>query len=429
MPKSRSLLLTSFYLSILTSTFLLFPFPAHAATDPQLATTSATAKIPSTSPSAGDNTPPTLPILISPVDGTVTGDNRPEFVWTRSTDPNGNTVLYTLYLNGVASYLGISNIGNSIGTGYTSRLDGNQIKLLPTSSLTDGAYNWYVTASDPSNNTSQSTVWNLTIDTTAPYISITDIDTYRNLTLDSSHPELFAGLSFDIPGPKDVYFTIHSESWSTVTLQFFSPDNVLLYQSNWPVDGTGVIYPYQHLALGTYKLSVTAFDHGGNTTALPEFTMVISQSQISIPIPDVPGLPGLPPALNIPYTIPSLPATVSQITSRLPLSLALLPLLALASMALLLFVWRRRYNIILTDKQGNPLSNTIIYHSIPTDKSIYTKVYVTRKDPISYELVPLDLGKLYIRHLSRYSTLTVRTSTATHILSISRKAKLYTIIL
>lgn len=403
----------------------------HASTDPQYATSSATATIPSTTTTVnpGDTTAPTTPILISPTDGTHTSDDTPEFVWSQSSDPNGNTVTYTFYLNGVATYLGISNIGNSAGVGYTSRIDAGQIKLTPNTGHSDGTYNWYVVASDPSNNSSTSTQWNLTIDRLAPIITITDIDSYHDLALSSNTPESFEGLNFDINGSKDVVFTIISEPWSTLTLQFVNADNELISQQTIVLDSSGTTYPSTFLLAGIYTLSISAYDLASNTTALPPFTLTITEAQITVPLP---GLPGLPQDLNLKLPtnpVSSLPATISQVSSRFTLSDIIYTSLALALLWLLVLLWRKKFNIILLDIAGHPLTNTIVYHSIPTVRSKQTQILVSKHDPLSYSLSKHNHGKLYIPKLSRYSTLTVRTTTATHVLSISTAQKVYKITL
>ena len=434
MPKSSSLFLASLvlisaaYLS--PTTYDLIPH-AHASTDPQYATSSATASIVDTTPvvSPGDTTPPSIPILITPVDGTATSDDTPEFTWSQSSDPNGNTVTYTFYLNGIATYLGISNVGNSAGVGYTSRIDAGQIKLTPTGGYSDGSYNWYVVASDPSNNSSSSTQWNLIIDRIAPTISFTDLDTYHDLTLSSNTPESFEGLNFDINGSKDIVFTVTSEPWSTLTLQILNENNELVSQQTVVVDGTGIAYPHTILLTGVYTIAISAYDLASNTTALPSFTLTVIDAQITVPLPDIPGLPD---DLNIKLpTTPtsSLPATISQVSSRVSLSSLIFPLLAVAILGMLYFLWYKKPNIILVDLDGNPLTNTIIYHSIPTNKYQNNPILVTKREPISYSLFDRDMGRLYIPRLSRYSTLTIRTSTATHILSISTVQKIYRITL
>lgn len=405
--------------------FLLIGLMVHPV---YAASTTPTASIPNLA-IVGDTEPPSIPILVRPVDSAVTGDNHPEFVWKMSTDAGSNTIYYTLYLDGQSTYLGISGSGNSSGTGYTARIEGNEIKLLPSTALSDGIHHWYVTATDSSGNTSSSTTWGLTIDTTSPDILITDIDIYHNLSLSSNTPEVFENLSFDIAGPKDIYFTISAESWSTVTLQFYDTSNDLIAQSSWPVAAQGVIYPYQHLGIGTYVVAVSAVDPGGNATALPDFRLNVTQAQISVPLP---ALPGLPPSYNIPYsplTIASLPATVSQITTRFNLSSIIIILLAVLLALLLIIVWYKKYNLILIDSKGNPLSNTIVYHSIPTYHTTKSHILLSKHDPISYELTKFSDGKLYVQRLGRYSTLTVRTTSATHILSMSSNQKVYRLVL
>lgn len=256
-----------------------------ASTDPQISTPSATATVPSFVVES-DQVAPSAPVLLRPTDHAVTGDPRPELVWRHSTDEDSNTVLYTLYLNGVATFLGISGTGNSSGNGFTARVEAGDIRLLPTTSLLDGVYTWRVDAYDLSGNSSHSTTWSFTIDSTA---------------------------------------------------------------------------------------------------------------------------------------LTHLPATISQIDSRLRLSYYLAIPLAIAIIILLIIIWRRRDNLILLNAQLHPLHSAIIYHSIPNQKSDL------------YHLGPSDHGRLHIPHLGRYSTLTIRQQGSelctTHILSISGHSRLYTIVL
>ncbi len=423
MPKSRYILLT-------IALILFAPIPSVSAnTDPQNSTPPATATVPvtTTTVSPGDTTAPTVPILVSPQDGSHSNDNTPDFVWTQSSDPNGNTVFYTFHLNGVATYLGISNIGNSAGNGYTARIDSGQVILTPTSGMSDGVYNWYVEAIDPSNNKARSTQWNLTIDTQAPSISITDISDHHELTLTSTRPEDFEGLNFDISGAGDIPFTIYTEPYATITLQITDASGTLVSQTTWPSDSSGLVYPHVTLLEGVYTVSISAYDQAAITTALPDFTITVATPQITVPLPDVPGLPE---DINIPIKTPSfdsLPATISQVSSRLSSALLPLALLAAGILALLFAIWKRKSNIILTDLKGMPLTNTIVYHSIPTSRSPYSAVYTTKHAPISFTLADGDLGRLHIPRLSRYSTLTIKTQDSIHILSIARKSKLYTI--
>lgn len=391
-----------------------------ANTAPQSATVSATATIPSLAVSI-DEDAPTPPILIRPVDGSYIADNTPEFVWNQSTDPNGNTILYTLYLNGVATYLGISNLGNSAGNGYVASLDGVEVRLIPTSSLPDGEYSWYVTASDLSGNTSRSQTWHLVIDTHAPPLTLVDLDHYHL-------PDITSGSNFDVDGPKDVYFTLSSDPLVSILLTI-TPDNLPTYPYHLVgvTNVDGLLYLYQHLEPGVYQITITGTDRAHNETALPEFMLTIHQAQLIIP-----GIPGVTPSHVIPYTpysLPSLPATISLISSRYSLASLIYLMLAVALLILLIILWKRRDNIILLDQQGRPLSNTVVYHSLPTTRTTQTGILATNREPLSYSLTHDMHGRIYIPRLNRYSTLTIRTQDALYILSLSAKRSLYTIIL
>ncbi len=115
-----------------------------------------------------DITAPTIPILISPPNASVTDNSSPEFVWRQSTDGNSNTVIYTLYLNNVLIYPNILDSGNTTASNYSTRQEGDTIHLTPTYALSDGTYSWYVVARDLSLNSSRSATWHFTLDTSIP---------------------------------------------------------------------------------------------------------------------------------------------------------------------------------------------------------------------------------------------------------------------
>jgi len=235
---------------------------------------------------APDTTAPTIPILISPSDTTTTENSSPTFVWRRSVDPNGNTVIYTLFLNDIPTYLQILDTGNTTSSNYTTHLDEANLLLTPTYALSDHTYSWYVTASDLSGNTSRSATWSFTLDTTLP-------------------------------------------------------------------------------------------------------PLVATVTQIS-------------------------PTTYRQ-------TLMTYLLLALVIVILLIFIWKRRYNLILLNPQFLPIHHATISHSVPNQTS---KIYYPKAN---------SHGRLYLPHLSRYSTLSIRVQDekvcTTCLLSISVKCKLYTLIL
>ena len=402
---------------------LLAPSAAFAGTDPKTSSPYATASIPALA-ALGDTQAPSIPILIRPEGSTITSDNTPEYVWNGSTDPNGNTVLYTLYRDSVATYLGISNLGNSAGVGYTARLEAGDLYLTPSSALPDGTYHWHVTASDLSGNASQSTIWGFTIDTLAPKLSVVDLDTYHE-------PVITEGANFDIDGPKDIYFTVLSDPFITIQVSLSSPEsNVYHLTSN--TNSAGLATFHLNLALGTHSLALLAIDGAMNTTTLPDFTLTLNQAAITLPLP---ALPGLPPSLSLPYTPYSptaLTATIAQLSSpSYRLASIIYILLSLGIIGLLIILKRRRFNLILFDSALRPLHHATIYHSwvhTPGVKGSHTPGVL-----FLYHLTPADHGRLYIPHLGRYSTLTIRLQTkqlcTVYVLSICAKQRVYTLVL
>lgn len=393
-----------------------------AATDPQSATVSATATVPSASANPSDNMPPYPIILISPTDGSVTNLSRPEFIWHQTSDPNSNTIFYTVLINGVATYLGISNTGNTQQSNFVSHIGDGNIYLNPTVDLPVGKYNWQVVATDLSSNQTNSASWHFTIDQTPPSLQIIDIDgIYHN-------PTIIEGSNFDLAGPQDINFAISTEPWATISLKIYELDNTIpIYSQSYPTDSSGLIYPSYSLNTGIYTIEVTSFDHAGYTTTLPLFSLTLTKLTYNLPIPAIPGITQ-PTTISYSFpSIPSLPATISQIKSNIYLPVYAYILLAVAIIALLIYIWYRRPNILIIDTITNkPIRSIKIYHSAPTTK--HHGIYVTNQDPLLYELTPNSHGLAHINHLGRLSTLTLRTpDNRTLILSISLSQRFYTL--
>ncbi len=392
---------------------IIAPITVSASTDPQSATVSATATVPSASSNPSDSTSPYPIILISPNDGAVTNQPRPELVWRQTSDPDSNAILYTVYLNGVATYLGVSNTGNTQQSNFVSHIGDGNIYLSPTVDLSEGSYNWQVKATDPSSNISQSTTWNFVIDRTPPFLQVIDIDNiYTN-------PTITEGSNFDLYGPQDVGLILSTEPWATISLRITDASSNVIHAASYPTNSSGLTYPSIYLDPGLYSVYISSFDRAGLTTTLPLFTITVSQRTINIPIP---GIPGVIQPTSIPYnipTIPSLPATISQIQSNNYLPVLLLILLAVALALLLIYIWYKKLNILIIDTITNkPIRSIKIYHSAPT----------TNQDPLLYELTPSSHGLAHINHLGRFSTLTLRTpDNRTLILSISRSQRFYTL--
>lgn len=397
------------------TTLLLAPSiirPLLASTDPVDSTSPISATIPSLSVS-GDTQAPTAPVLVRPVDSAVTSDTKPEFVWRRSVDAGSNTVFYTVYIDNIATYLGVSDLGNSSGAGYTARIDGEELKLLPTSSLAEGRHTWFVVAEDLSGNRRSSATWTLTVDTTPPFLILESLETYRPTTLAESP-------TFELTGPRDVHLEIATEPYSTVSVTIVDTQGSTLSTLSNTANQYGQVRLYYHLTQGLYSLLVTSLDRANLSTTLPEFFVSITQS--SLPLPSLPGdittSLDLPESLPLPPLpkLPSLQATISQVSSRVYLSITISIMIAVGLGLLLILAWKRRFNLLLLDSKGNRVAGAKIYHSSPHHSS--QVLYTTNAN-----------GQAHIDGLSHYSTLTIIYNDSTILLSVSMQTNSLTITL
>ena len=381
---------------------------ASAAPPPATSSAQVSAHIPSLAV-ARDTTAPTPPILLRPPDGTYTSQKSIEFVWRQSTDVDSNTILYTLYLNGVPTYLGISNDGNSAGAGYTARLESGEVRLIPSPPLPDGTYDWFVTAEDLSGNQSSSTTWRLNIDTVPPTLTVTDIDTYHHLHLSSTDPaSVPAGTTFTVDGPKDIYFTVTTEPYATVYLQFRPYQSYSDYQTYPFLTGvSGTAHAYAHFDPGEYEILLSAVDRAGQPAALPTFLVSVATPSGGTTI----GPIGPIGPIRLIYPSP----IVSLVATRVGVANTMWLLLAILAIILLIIIWYRRYNLILVDEHGEPAARATICHSRP-DRT--NRTYTSNRS-----------NKIFVPHLGRLSTLTIQTPRITLTLSLSSARRAYTVVI
>jgi len=102
-----------------------------------------------------DAVAPSQPILLSPANNAWTNDQTPEFSWQASIDAGSGLGKYQLYIDGMLK-------ADNIPTSQTTF-------ILPSASiLTDGNHTWFVKAVDRLNNTSQSALRTIRVDTQPP---------------------------------------------------------------------------------------------------------------------------------------------------------------------------------------------------------------------------------------------------------------------
>lgn len=193
-----------------------------------------------------DTTPPSVPILIEPSDGSLLGDNTPSFKWYEATDNMGLSH-YVFYLNGNIYYnnLPLTNTENSIFTLTYDSLEGIYT-ITPKNSLSDNSYTWKIAAVDYADLSSSSDTWDFRIDTLAPNFTLTKIgDTSVNISAGSVVSNTPVIIFQDDAIANEPTLIASGEPNSSVKLTVIVPgDADKIYTTN--IDGNG----YYEIKLG-----------------------------------------------------------------------------------------------------------------------------------------------------------------------------------
>ncbi|MBW2990819.1 LamG domain-containing protein [Candidatus Woesearchaeota archaeon] len=123
------------------------------------------------------NYAPSQPTLEYPANGnTSVSERRPNFNWSTCTDPDGDSVDYTINI--------------TCGTGCPAACSDVDVSAISTSNYTlssalcvDQSYNWSVSACDPYDECNTSVVWNFTIASTADLTFLINNTSFGNMSL------------------------------------------------------------------------------------------------------------------------------------------------------------------------------------------------------------------------------------------------------
>jgi len=186
-----------------------------------------------------DTTPPDVPTLLLPADGSVTNDSTPTFDWTDSSDPSA-PVSYDLLVDNDSDFSSpvISEVGLTDST------------FIPGLALSDALYYWKVLAKDAEGNTSAyTTPFSFTLDSTSPE---TIIDSVKD------------GNGADIPDGGSTLSDSATFEFSSTEIATFECD----------LDGAGFSSctspkTYNGLGLGVHTFTVRAVDAVGNVDPTP----------------------------------------------------------------------------------------------------------------------------------------------------------------
>ncbi|MEM2619620.1 MAG: Ig-like domain-containing protein, partial [Candidatus Hadarchaeales archaeon] len=105
-----------------------------------------------------DTSPPPVPSLLLPTNGSILDTPTPTFRWTSVTDPSG--VTYRLVVDNDPDF--------SSPIYDNSSITENSLTLPPENALPDGTYYWRVRARDNAGNQAWSGSWSFTVDTSPP---------------------------------------------------------------------------------------------------------------------------------------------------------------------------------------------------------------------------------------------------------------------
>lgn len=306
---------------------LFSPSFVFAVTNPTSNSSTVTATVP------GE---PDTPTLISPANNAVISSTAPTFIFNPSLGATYVTH-YQLWLDG---NLNTNNIGNSTITITTNAL----------TALTEGQHTWMIKALGEYGTSRNSATWTFTIDTTAPLILINQVAEHSTSLSSLDLTTIPSGLTFST-NQRQPIIAGQSEANAQLTLILTSQLTAYTLTSTALADHTFSFQPSSNLNPDTYSVTVISTDPSGNTTTLPDFTLIILAPAplliISLPSP----LPTI--------TIPQLPfgpmPKLAEILTAFPFTSAC-PVLVwpwLIILILILYILYLRYRL---KRKNRPLT-------------------------------------------------------------------------
>jgi len=217
-----------------------------------------------------DHQDPSIPILVSPEDGSWVSTSKPEFVWKPATDNEG-VVKYQLYIDG-------NLFQDSIAPSAAETMS-----FTPSNGLSDGSHTWKIVAFDAEGNSAESATWSFNIDTLSPVFVITQVG---NVTTSISSqdldtvPEEALEVDSDNPVLKGT-----GEANSSVVLTIRLPDGTTL-KEEFDIDDQGT-WSIQIKKLPRNQivyLDFTITDRVGHISILENVQIIVKPLSITIPL-------------------------------------------------------------------------------------------------------------------------------------------------
>lgn len=273
---------------------------------------------------------PDTPTLISPANNTTISSTAPTFIFNPSLGATYVTH-YQLWLDG---NLNTNNIGNSTITITTNAL----------TALTEGRHTWMIKAIGEYGTSRNSATWTFTIDTTAPLILINQVAEHETSLSSLDLTTIPSDLTFST-NQRQPIISGQSEANAQITIVLAGSVTTTL-TTTVLADHTFSLQPAYNLNSGTYSVTIISTDPSGNTTTLPDFTLIILAPTPLLTI----SLPSPLPTI----TIPSIPRfQLPEIFTASPFlpscSFQLLPWLII--LLLILYILYLRYRLKRQNRQ------------------------------------------------------------------------------
>lgn len=281
---------------------------------------------------------PDIPTLISPANNSTINTTSPAFIF--------NSSLGTIYVDHYQLWLDGSKNTDPI-PGSATTITANAL-----AALTEAQHTWFIKALGEYGTTRNSATWTFTIDTTAPLILIDQVAEHQtflsSLDLTTIPPEL----TFSTPQRQPI-ITGQSEANAQLTLIFNNASTTTTLTTTALADNSFSFQPGTNLNPGSYSITLISTDPAGNTTTLPQFTLIILAPTPLLTI----SLPSPLPILTIPQIkLPFGPQPkLAEILTAFPItpiacSFSLLPWLIILILVPyifhLLYLNRRTHDII-----------------------------------------------------------------------------------
>jgi uncharacterized repeat protein (TIGR01451 family) len=201
-----------------------------------------------------DSTPPAIPAIISPADGSTTSDNTPTLSWGTVTDPSAPVEYEAMVLN--SSDLPVFISGWTTSAGAAADFLGGPLE--------DGTYHWRVIARDSRQNTSgwsADAYFTVNTDSTPPDIPAI-ISPADGSTVDDNTPTLSWGAVTDPSAP----VKYEAALFNRYGVQIFSTTNLIGQWTTSTEAAVGIFGELTYLTDATYHWRVRARDSASNTS-------------------------------------------------------------------------------------------------------------------------------------------------------------------